>query len=185
MEGIEAGGGKSVPLEEEVQYRNQETHVSDTGDQERFLSRRGGGGPLVPEAYEQVGRYAHQFPEGVEHYYVGRQHQPQHRRGEQRHVGKVPRIARIATHVTQGIYLHHQTDTGDHHQHDGRQRVDQQSEFYDGSAHVQPLVSFKVRLAAPDNRIQCQDRQSQCRGQRDDQQDPADPGVAVQEGPND
>ena len=107
----------------------QETEVAHTGDDEGLLGGVGGGGPMEPEADQQVGTEADHLPEDEHEEKIVGQHQSQHGGGEEGHEGIIAVVARIALHIALGVDLHHQADEGDHHHHDGRQGVHQNADM--------------------------------------------------------
>ncbi len=61
----DAGEGDGTELEEHEHDRHRQADVADPVGDERLLGRRRGGGLVLPEADQQVGREAHALPAGV------------------------------------------------------------------------------------------------------------------------
>ncbi len=101
-----------------------EAEVTDPVDHKGLDGGGTGGGLLVPEADQQIGRQPHPFPAEEQLHEVGGGDQRQHGEGEQRQIGEEPRLVGILGHIPPGIEVDERGHAGDHDQHDGRQRVD-------------------------------------------------------------
>ena len=78
---------------------------------------------VVPEAHQQVGTHAHQFPEHVDLEEIRADDQPQHRAAEQGQVREKADVALVMGHVAMGIHHHQQSDGGHQGEHHGGQGV--------------------------------------------------------------
>jgi hypothetical protein len=78
----------------------------------------------MPETDQQVARNADQFPESVDDKQVVRQHQPKHRKGEERQESKEAAVFRIALHIANAEQMHERGDQRDHDQHHYRHVVE-------------------------------------------------------------
>ncbi len=145
----------------DAQNGDEEPEVPKPGDDERFLGRGRCGGPIVPEAYEQVGGETDQLPEDVEQYQVVGHDQPEHRAGEQGHVGEEPGYRGVVLHVAQRVQLDHEADARHDNEHDRRQGVHQDSHLDLQRSQVEPGVARVVLQVARriDNRCQGPDGQ--------------------------
>ena len=114
-----------VPVEEDA---DEEPQVGEARHDKRLLRGRDRLLLRVIETDEQVGAYAHQFPEEVHLEDVGSHHQPHHAHREQRQEGIVTLKPPLALHVAQRVDVHHQRDGRDHHEHHHRNRVEQDAQ---------------------------------------------------------
>ena len=101
---------------------DKEEEVGKACNDERFLG--GGYRSLlsIVEAYEQIGRHAHKFPEYIHLEYVCGNDKPQHRECKERQEGIVALEALLALHVAEGVDVHHQAYCAydnEHHHRDG------------------------------------------------------------------
>ena len=98
--------------------------VADAVDHKGLDGGGAGGGLLVPETDQQIGRQPHPFPAEEQLHEVGGGHQRQHGEGEQREVGEEPRLVGILGHIPPGIEVDERGHAGDHDQHHRRKGVD-------------------------------------------------------------
>ena len=108
------------------QHKHADRHgrIADPGDH-KSLARRGAVGRVrMPKADQQIAAQADTFPAHKQQQQVVGQHQHQHRRDKQVHIGKKPAVIRIVAHEQRGINMDQQADTGDHRQHGQGQSVD-------------------------------------------------------------
>ena len=82
-------------LAQTSQDAEQEPEVAQAIGDEGLLARIRRRGPLEPEADEQVAGHADQFPEDEQLHEVVRQHDAEHREGEQAQAGEVARQAAV------------------------------------------------------------------------------------------
>ena len=96
----------------------RKAEIADTVD-EKGLDRRGvGGGPVVPEADQQIRHQADTFPAEEQLNEVVGGDQRQHEKGEEAQIGHEPRDRLVLGHVADGIDMDHRRDDGhdeDHH----------------------------------------------------------------------
>ena len=141
IERVETGGSECPAVEEQVEDREQETEVAKPRDQERLLRRRRRGGLVVPEPDKQVRRQADKLPEHEQLNDIGRYDQSDHRGGEERHIGEVPRVAGITLHVARGVDLYEEAHPGHDDQHDRRKPVHEYAQAQVEFPDHEPLVA--------------------------------------------
>jgi hypothetical protein len=130
--GHRRGGGEDLVEGGETEQQEgrgdaeREADVAHPVDDESLDRRRAGGGPLIPEADQQVGDQPHALP-AEEHLQevVGRD-QRQHEEGEKAQVGEEPRPVRVVRHIADGIDVDDGGDRGDDHEHHRGQLIDAQ-----------------------------------------------------------
>ena len=154
---LERGGhAEAADLVPEEQDANQQPHIADAGDDEGLLGRLPRRWPFVPEADQQVGADANQFPGHIEQQEAVGKDDREHGGGEQRVDREVPVDARVAVHVAKGVDLHHQGHKGHEAQHGDGYRVNEEapSQLYAagkaGKAGIEPgaIVVAGERLGA-------------------------------------
>src|SRR2546429_257112 len=96
---------------------------ADPVHEEGLLSRRGVLRLLVPEADEEIGTEADALPADEEKGEIVREHEDQHRGGEEVEVGEVAREAAVPVHVTNRINVDQEADAGDDERHDWREGI--------------------------------------------------------------
>ena len=152
---VQPGGGQRVLLREQIQYAEQESEIAYARYDKRLLRGGGGGRARVPEPYQQIRAEPHELPEHEYLYYPRRQHKPDHRGGEQRHIGVVARERSVVflAHVAERVYLHHQANAGDDDEHYRGERIHEDADVHlelpDRQPAVQPIRDF----AMPANRL--------------------------------
>ncbi len=127
-----AGAGGGVEHDDPEHERD----VADPGDQERLHRRTACRRALAVVADQQVRADAHDLPPDQHEEQVVGLHHEQHRRGEQRHGGRVRRVpggggvrvVRRAAQVPRGVHLHPEGDERDRHGHQAAEAVDAQVE---------------------------------------------------------
>ena len=121
---LEAGDGRRVAEVGEVQaagvaredqQAEQEAEVGEARDDEGLLAGRDRARLLPVVADEQEGGDADQLPEDVDLEDRDREHEPEHRAGEEVQGREVARVARLAVQVAGGVDVHEQADAGDDH----------------------------------------------------------------------
>jgi len=101
-----------------------ETEIADAIDDER-LDRGGiGGGPVAPEADQQVRHQADAFPAEEQLDEIVGGDQRQHGESEQAQIRHEARDRRILGHVADRIDVHHCRDDGHDEDHDAAQRIE-------------------------------------------------------------
>ena len=128
-----------VEQDEDREDAEREAEVADAVDDER-LDRGGvGGGPLVPEADEQIGGEANALPAEEELDEVVGRHQRQHGEGEERQVGEEPRPVRVVRHVADRVDVDERRHRRDHDQHHHGQRIDAERPVDRQRARTEPV----------------------------------------------
>ncbi len=108
---------------------DEESQVSEAGDDERLLGSGHGLGLRVVESNQQVGGNTHQFPENVHLEDVRGHHQPQHGEGEEGKEGVITLETPLAVHVAQTVDVDHERHGGDDYQHHHGNGVEKNSEL--------------------------------------------------------
>ena len=128
-------------------HEDAERHadVADRVHDEGLLGRRHGGRALPPEADQQVRREADEPPAGEQEHEVPGEHEQQHREHEQVEVREEALLLGIALHVADRVGVDQEADAGDHEQHHGRERVDE-------DAHVDQEAAAPTASASPSRR---------------------------------
>ena len=93
---------------------------------------------MIPEADEQVGCEADQFPAHEEEQNAVGDDNAQHGSGEEREEAEEAGVVFVVGHVAGGVDEDEQADEGDHHEHDGGERIENPAEVYGGSAEMEP-----------------------------------------------
>ncbi len=92
------------------QHADEQTHITDAGHEEGLLRRRCGRRFFVPEADEEEGGEAHQFPEDEGLQQIDGVDETEHRPFEQRQHGEVTGLVGIVAHISQGVDHHTERD---------------------------------------------------------------------------
>ena len=79
------------------------------------------------EADQQVAAQSHAFPADEQQHVVVRQHQHQHEEDEQVQVAEEAVVAVVVRHVAGGVDVDQEADAGDHQDHHGAERVEQEA----------------------------------------------------------
>ena len=116
------GEGPGVVTVEKDAY--EKTQVGETGHDEGLLRGGDGLGLRVVEADQQIGAYAHQFPEEVHLEDVRGHDQPHHAHREERQESVVALEAPLALHVAERVDVDHERDGRDDDKHHHRDRVE-------------------------------------------------------------
>jgi len=98
--------------------------VADPVHDERLLTGSRLGLVVEPEPDEEIAAETYAFPPNEQDRKAGAQHQHQHEEDKQVQVGKIPWVRSVLAHVSDAEHMDQGTDTGHHHEHDGRQLVD-------------------------------------------------------------
>ena len=130
-------------LRVEPRHANEESKVANAGDDESFFRRRRCFRLVIPEADQQVGGEPNQLPTHKEQQQAVGDDDAQHSSGKQRQEAEEPREVFVVLHVANAVDKDQQADEGDHHQHDGGQRIKH-------PAQLQPLIA-KLKPAEIDN----------------------------------
>ena len=94
---------------------------------------------MIPEPDEQIAGQADQLPADEEQEQaVGNDH-AEHRRREQGHKAEEPREIFVVRHVADTEDENQQADERNHHQHDGRERVQHPAELQPLTAKLKPV----------------------------------------------
>ena len=117
---------------------HQEEHIGKASDDEGFLGSCDSSRTSVVETDEEIRRHTHQFPEKVHLEDVGRQHQSEHRHGEEAQIGIVALETTLTVHITEGVEMHHQRDSGDDHEHHHRDGIEENTEVEVQATQRQP-----------------------------------------------
>ena len=78
---------------------HQEEHIGKASDDEGFLGSCDSSRTSVIETDEEIRRHPYQFPEKVHLEDVGRQHQAEHRHGEEAQIGIVALETTLTVHI--------------------------------------------------------------------------------------
>ena len=125
-----------------------EPEVADAVGEEGFLRGVGSGVLLEPEADEQVAAHADQLPKHEHHEEVVREHDAEHREGEEAQAGEVAAVAAVAMQVAARVDVNHQPDAGDDEEHELGERVEQEAEGDFQVADGEPVEGNFLRLVA-------------------------------------
>ena len=101
----------------EAQHPQQQAKVADPVGDKGFLAGIGCGLAIEPEAHQQVGAHAHQFPKNINLHQVRTHDEAQHGGTKQAQISVKPHIARIVAHIAIGVDHHQQRHRRHHHQH--------------------------------------------------------------------
>jgi hypothetical protein len=141
----EVHGAKRRPREDDAE---DEAEVAHAVGEEGFLRGVSGGVFLEPEADEQVAAHAYQFPKHEHHEEVVREHDAEHREGEEAQAGEVTAEAAVAVQVAARVDVNHQPDAGDDEEHELGKRVEQEAEGDFQVADGEPVEVGFLRLVA-------------------------------------
>ena len=111
-------------LREQQEQAHRERRVAHARDHECLLRRRPVGRIAVPEPDQQIAAQAHAFPAEIQQQQVVGQHQREHGRHEQVHVGEKAAVALVVPHELSRIEVDEEADEGDHQHHDQREGVE-------------------------------------------------------------
>ncbi len=148
----QSGVVQAVELAEQDEQTGHEAHVTETGDQERFLrsgSRIGGGSvalgvPEGPESDEQVRAQSHDLPEDEQLQEVAGDDQSEHTGQEQGDLGVVPRLpGALVSHVSDGVHEDQSGDERGEQHHYAGQVVHVVSKVDCDVADVEPFDAFR------------------------------------------
>ena len=112
----------------EPEHSEKESDVADARGDERFLCRRRRARSLNPESDEQIGREPDQFPKHEEQEQAVRDNHAEHRGGEEREIREEAGEILVVRHVADAEDKNAQADERDHHQHGGRERIEDKAE---------------------------------------------------------
>ena len=101
--------------------------VAHAVDDERLLARVAGRLLVEVEPDQQVAAQPHAFPADEQQRVVVRQHQHQHEEDEQVQIAEEPVVAVVVRHVAGGVDVDQEADAGDHQDHHGAERVEQEA----------------------------------------------------------
>ena len=121
-------------LRVEPRHANEESKVANAGDDEGFFGRCRRLRLVIPEADQQVGSETDQFPTHEEQQQAVGDDDAQHGPGKQRQEAKKAGKVFVVLHIADAVDKDQQPDKGDHHQHDGGQRIEH-------PAKLQPLIA--------------------------------------------
>ena len=125
-------------LSEEPDDAEEKEDVADARGEEGFLGGGGGGGLLIPEADEQVGGEADQFPAHEEQQDAVGDDDAEHGSGKEREEAEEAGEVLVVGHVADGVDEDEQADEADHHEHDGGERIEDPAEIDGGRAELEP-----------------------------------------------
>ena len=125
-------------MNEEPDDAEEEEDVADAGGEEGFFGGCCGGGFLIPEADEQVGGEADQFPAHEQQKDAVGDDDAEHGSCEEREEAEEAGEVFVVGHVTDGVDEDEQADEADHHQHDGGERIENPAEIDGGGAEAEP-----------------------------------------------
>ncbi len=131
---------------------DHEAEVPDPVHHEGLLGCTRGRWPGEPEADQQIGAEAYQFPAEKEHRVVTGEDEGEHRGGEEVEIGEEAVESLVAVHVADGEDVDQGPDPGHDQHHQRRQRIPQ--DFHGCSDGGHPLVQHHRRavLTALDER---------------------------------
>ena len=119
---------RTVPsTRQHQQHAEHEAGVADAIDDECLLARVARRLLVEVEADQQVAAQAHAFPADEQQRVVVRQHQHQHEEHEQIQVAEEAVVAVVVGHVAGGVDVDQEADAGDHQDHHGAERVEQEA----------------------------------------------------------
>ncbi len=124
MEKFDGAGDR--PEEDDPEH---EAEVADAVAEEGLAGGVGGGGLLVPEADQEVGADADQFPEDEHHQEIRRHDDADHREDEEGELGEEAADAGIVVHVTEREDVDEEADAGDDEEHQLRERIDEEADL--------------------------------------------------------
>src|SRR5438477_2352031 len=116
----------------------EKSQVADASGNERFFCRRCGAWSLNPKSNEQIGRQSNQLPADKQKKQAVRNNEPEHCTGEKRKVSEEAHEIFVAGHVTSAEEKDAKPDKRNHHQHDGREGIEEPSQTQRMVAECEP-----------------------------------------------
>ena len=156
-----------MQLGEEEKERQHETDIADAGDDERLARRQAVDKILVPEADEQIAAQADTFPADEERQQVAGQHQHQHRRDEQIHIGEEAVIAFVSGHEFGRVEQDQAADDGDDEHHHQRKRVEIEADRWREIADADPRPERQRYILVPTGKKNDGDQRGDDGGEND------------------
>ena len=117
-----------------------EAEISDPVNKKGFHVGEDRGRFIEPKSDQQIRHQADRLPTEEKLKHVVAHHQHQHRKCEQRDVGKETVVASVLLHVADGVDVNHERDECHYAHHHGSQPVHQKSNFHFQSTHNHPGV---------------------------------------------
>ncbi len=153
-------------LREEPDDSKKKENIADARGDEGLFRCRCGRGLLIPEADQQVRRKSDQLPAHEQQQQAVGDHHAQHRSGKQRQEAEEARVVLVVRHVADGVDEDQQADEADHHQHDGRERIEHPAQVHIGRAHANPgevdgLAHGDAMRPAADDVYECNQREQE------------------------
>ena len=111
-------------------HAEEETEVSDAGDEEGFLGGCCGDGFVKPEADEEVGGKAHDLPAQEEQQEAVGDDDAEHGSGEECEETEEACEVFVVRHVADAKDEDERAYEGDHQQHDGGERVEEPADLH-------------------------------------------------------
>ena len=128
----------------------QEGEVADPVDDEGLAPGLGREVLIEVEADQQVGAEADALPADEHHEVVVAEDQEQHGAHEEVQVGEISPVTLLVGHVADRVDVDQEADEGDHEEHDGRERVEQEGDVdreRAGGPGVEQLLERRVARA--------------------------------------
>ena len=145
-------------LSRPVKTRKEKSQVADASGNERFFCRRCSAWSLNPKPNEQIGRQANQLPADKQKKQTVRNNEPEHCTGEKRKISEKADEIFVAGHVTTAEDEDAKPDKRDHHQHDGRERIEKPSQTQRMVAKCEP---GEILNGAESRRLQCREEREE------------------------
>src|SRR5438270_10004 len=102
----------------------KESHVTDPGGDERFFCGSRRARPFNPKPDQQIGRKPNQFPKNKKQKQAVGDDDAEHRAREEREISEEARKIPVFSHVADAENENAKSDQRDHHQHRGRERIE-------------------------------------------------------------
>ena len=137
-------------LREEPDDAEEKEDIADARGEEGFFRGRGGRGLLIPEADEQIRGEADDLPAHEEQQQAVGDDDAEHGSGKEREEAEEAGEVFVVGHVADGVDEDEQADEGDHHEHDGGERIEHPAEIDGAMLPKRNQVKLTVsRTAAP------------------------------------
>src|SRR5204862_1489937 len=136
------------------------SQVADASGNERFSCRRCGAWSHNPQSNEQIGRQSNHLPADKQKKQAVRDNEPEHRTGEKRKISEKAHEIFVAGHVTSAEDEDAKPDQRDHHQHDGREWIEEPSQTQRMVSECEPgEILNDAESRRLQSRQECEERQ--------------------------
>ena len=140
----------------EPRHADEESQIANAGNDEGFFRRRRCFRLVIPETDQQVGGEPDQLPTHEEQQQAIGDDDAQHGSGKQRQEAEEASEIFVVLHVADAVDKDEQADKRDHHQHDGRERIEHPAQLQPFIAELKPaeidnLASFQSLTAERKN----------------------------------